>query len=147
MTSVITVVILAVAPIVGCYLAWWYQFGRGGSTDAQHPARNGQGGQTMPGVLAAPERARVTRWVEDSRAVFERARRALDEYDQRKTAADAAQKEREHLQQTRAALRAEVRRVCAEIERLQNERAESTRWCATMMQEAAARLRIGHPPA
>ena len=147
MTSVITVVILAVAPIVVCYLASWYQFGRLGPTDAPHHATNSQDGHTMPCVMAGTALERATRWVEDGRTVFESACRMLHECDQLKKAADAAQGEREQLQQTLAALRAEVGRVRAEIERLQNERAESAQWFAAMIKEAASRFRIERPPA
>jgi hypothetical protein len=147
MTSVITLVILAVAPIVVCYLASWYQFGRLGPTDAPHHATTSQDGHTMPCVMAGTALERVTRWVEDGRAVFESVCRMLHTCDQLKEAADAAQKEREQLQQTLAALRAEVGRVHAEIERLQNERAESAQWFAAMIKEAASRFRIEHSPA
>ena len=147
MTSVLTLVILAVAPIVVCYLASWYQFGHLGPADAPRRATNNQDEHAMPCAMAGTALERVTRWVEDGRAVFESGCRILHTYDQLTEAADAAQKNREQLQQTLATLRAEVRRIHAEIERLQSERVESARWYVALMREATARLRIEHPPA
>ncbi len=53
--------------------------------------------------------------------------------------------DRERLQQTCAALRAEVRQLQADIERDDTEWIESVRWFAAMMTQAAARLRIEPP--
>ena len=147
MTSVITLVILAVAPIVVCYLASWYQFGRLGPTDAPHHATTSQDGHTMPCVMAGTALERATRWVEDGRTVFESACRMLHECDQLKEAAGAAQKQCERLQQNCEELREEVRRLRAETERVQKERAESAQWFAAMIKEAASRFRIERPPA
>jgi hypothetical protein len=147
MTSLVTLVLLAVVPIVVCYLASWYQFGHLGPTDDPPHATNGQDGHPVPCVMAGTALERVTRWVEDGPTVFESARRMLHACDQLKKAADAALEERERLQQTCAALRAEVRQLQADIERVHTERIESGRWFAAMMTEAAPRLRIDHPPA
>jgi hypothetical protein len=141
-TSLATLLILAVAPIVVCYLASWYQFRHLGPTDNPHHATNGQDGHPMPRVMAGTALERVTRWVEDGSAVFESACRMLHEYDQLKKAADAAQEERERLQQTCDAWRAEVRQLQADIERARTARADTAQWFSAMIKETAARLRI-----
>ncbi len=147
MTSVITLTLLAVAPIVVCSLAWWYQFGRGSATHDEHPGRNDQGGHTTPPVKAGTAWEQATQWVEDGRAVFESIRWVLQEYDQTTEAARAVLTDRERLQQTCEALRAEIRQLRADMERGDSEWIESVRWFATVMREAAARLQIEPPPA
>jgi len=150
MPSLITLMLLACAPIVGGYLAWRYQFPKGVTTHDRQQATNGQGERPMTSktsVMAGPEGERMIRWMEDSPAVFEGVRRMLRECAQVKEAAGAAQKDCERLQQQCEALREEVRRLQAETERLHTERAESAQWFTAMMKEAASRLRIEHPPA
>jgi len=101
----------------------------------------------MPSEMGGPERERVLRWMEDSPAVFKGVRQILDERDQLKEAAGAAQKECQRLRQHCDALREEVRQLQTELQRLQKERAESAQWFATMIREAAARFPITPPPA
>jgi septal ring factor EnvC (AmiA/AmiB activator) len=85
--------------------------------------------------------------MEDSPTVFENVGRMLREYDQCKTALEAAQAERDRLQQQCEALREEARQLHAELERLQKDRAEAAQWVATMLQEAATRFPLTPPPA
>ncbi len=101
----------------------------------------------MPSGIAGPEKARAIRWLEESPTVFETVRRILREYDQCKTALEAARADRQRLQQHCDALREEVRQLQAEVARLRKERAESAQWLAAMMREAAARFPIQPPPA
>jgi len=147
MPSLITLMLLACAPLVVGYLAWRYQCPRGVTTHDRHQATNGQGERTMTSVMAGPERERVIRWMEESSAVFEGVRRTLHECDQLKEAAGVAEKQCERLQQNCEELREEVRRLRAETERVQKERAESAQWFAAMIKEAASRFRIERPPA
>jgi chromosome segregation ATPase len=147
MPSLIVLMLLACGPAVVCYLARRYRFPRGVTTHDQHQATNGRGERTLTRVMAGTEGERVIRWMEEGRTVFESVRRILDECDQLKEAAGAAQKECEQLQQHCEELREEVRRLQAETERVQKERAESARWFAAMVKDAASRFRIQHPPA
>jgi archaellum component FlaC len=147
MTSLINLILLACAPIVVVYLAWRWQFPKGVTSDDRHQATNGQGERTMTGVMAGPDAAQVIRWIEESPTVFESVRRFLQEYNQVKEAAGAAQEECERLRQNCEGLREEVKRLQAETERVNKEQAESAQWLATVMREAASRFRIEQPPA
>jgi hypothetical protein len=147
MPSLITLMLLACAPVVVGYLAWRYQCPRGVTTHDRPQATNDPGERTMPSEMGGPEGERVIRWMEDSPTVFENVRRMLHEYDQAKEAARAAQTDRERLQQHCEALREEIRQLQAEVKHLQKERAESAQWFATVMREAAARFLIMPPPA
>jgi len=147
MPPLITLMLLACAPIVVGYLAWRSQFPRGVTTQDRQQATNGQGERPMTGEMEGPEVDRMVRWMKDSPAVFEGVHRILREREQSKEAAGAAQKECERLRQQGEALREEVRRLQAETERLQKERADTAQWFAAMMKEAAARLRVERPPA
>ena len=101
----------------------------------------------MTSGVVGTERDQVVRWMEEGRSVLEGVHRILHECDQFKGAAEAAQKECERLQHECEQLRAETIRLKADNERGQRERAETAQWFTTMMNEAASRLRIEHPPA
>lgn len=101
----------------------------------------------MPSEMGGPEGERVIRWMEDSPAVFQGVRQILDERDQLKAVAAAAQKECQRLRQHCDALREEVRQLQTELKRLQTDRAEAAHWVVTMLQEAAARFPLTPPPA
>lgn len=147
MPSLITLMLLACAPLVAGYLAWRCQCPRGVTTHDWHQAANGLGERTMPSEIGGPDDERVIQWMEESPTIFTGVRRILDECDQLRLAAGAAQKECGRLRQHCEELRQEVRRLQAEAERVQRERAESAQWLAAMMKEAASRFRIEHPPA
>ena len=101
----------------------------------------------MTSEMARPAAERVIRWMEASPTVFENVGRVLREYDQCKTALEAAQTDRARLQQQCEALREEARQLHAELGRLQKERADAAHWFANMMQVAAARFPTTPPPA
>ena len=100
----------------------------------------------MTSVMVGPEGERVLRWMEAGPTVFESVRRILEDCDQFRETAGAAQKECERLQQSCEELRREVRRLQGETERVQKERDESAQWLAAMMKEAASRFRIERSP-
>jgi polyhydroxyalkanoate synthesis regulator phasin len=147
MSSLITLALLACAPIVVGYLAWRYRCPRGVTTHDRHPATHNQGERTMTSEMARPAAEQVIRWMEDSPKVFEGVRRLLDACDQATEAARVAQTDRERLLQQCEGLREQVRQLQAELARLQKERGEAAHWFATMMREAAARFPTTPPPA
>ena len=147
MPPLITLMLLACAPIVVGYLAWRSQFPRGVTTQDRQQATNAQGERPMTSEMTGPAQERVLRWMEDSPAVFEGVRQLLRERSQFKVVAEAAQAECERLQQQCEALREEVRRRTVETERLQQERTETALWFSAMIKETAARLRIEPPSA
>jgi hypothetical protein len=147
MPWLITLMLLACAPLLVGYLAWRYHCCRGVSTHDRHHLTTRQGELTLPSMIAGPERERVIRWMEASPTVFENVGRVLREYDQCKTALEAAQTDRARFQQQCEALREEARQLHAELGRLQKERADAAHWVTTMLQEAAARFPLTPPPA
>jgi hypothetical protein len=142
-----TLMLLACAPIVVGYLAWRHQFPKSVTTHDQQEATNGQGERPMTSGVAGPEGERVLRWMDDAPAVFEGVRQLLRERSLFTVVAEAAQTERDRLQQQCEALRQEVRRLQAETERVHTERAETAQWLSSMIKEAASRFRIEPPPA
>ena len=147
MPPLITLMLLACAPLAVGYLAWRYQCSRGVTTHDQHQETKRRGERPMTSVMVGPEGERAIRWMEESPAAFERIRQVLRERSQFKVVAEAAQKECERLQQNCEELREEVRRLQAETERLRKERAETAQWFAAMIKEAVPRFRIEYPPA
>jgi len=101
----------------------------------------------MTSVVAATDREQVVRWMEEGRSVLESVHRILHECDQFKGVAEAAQKECKQLKLECDQLRAEISQLKTDNERGQKERAETAQWFTAMMNEAASRLRIEHPPA
>jgi uncharacterized protein YlxW (UPF0749 family) len=94
----------------------------------------------MTGVAAGTEREQVIRWLQERMSVVKAVRQILHERDQFKAAAEAAQQECTRLRREGEELRAEVRRLTTESERVHRERAEMAQWLAARMTEAAARL-------
>jgi regulator of replication initiation timing len=101
----------------------------------------------MTSVGMGAERVQVVRWMEEGRSVLENVHKILSECDQLKGMAEAAQKECARLQSECEQLRTEISRLTAEGERAQKERAEMAQWFTAMLNQAASRLRIEHPPA
>jgi predicted nuclease with TOPRIM domain len=79
--------------------------------------------------------------------VLEILQKILQECDHLREVAEAAQKDSERVQRDCEQLRAEVSRLKEDNERVQRERAETAKWFATMMSEAASRLRLDRPAA
>jgi uncharacterized protein YlxW (UPF0749 family) len=100
----------------------------------------------MTSVVAGAEREQLVQWMEEGRGVLEILQKILQGCDHLREVAEAAQKENERVQRDCEQLRAEVGRLKEDGERLQRERAETTQWFATMMSEAASRLRLDRPP-
>jgi hypothetical protein len=128
------------------YVVWAYTPKEGTSHDPHHATKS-RGGRTMTDAVAGTEQERVIRWMEEGPTVFKGVRRTLDECDQLKEAAGAAQKECQRLRQHCEELREEVRRLQAETERLQKDRAKLARWFTFKVEEAAARFPITPSPA
>ena len=113
-----------------------------GDTDATE-----KGDQHMTGVGVGAEREQIIRWMEEGRTILEIIVRLLNDADQLKVAADAAQKENERLRYECDQLRREVNQLTADHERSKKERAEIAQWFSSVMSEAASRLLIERPPA
>jgi predicted nuclease with TOPRIM domain len=101
----------------------------------------------MADEVAGTVPAQVMRWVEAGPTVLDSVRGMLREHTKLKMIVEATQDECERLRHQDAQLRAEIRRLTAEAERVHKERAESAQWFAAMMNEASGRLRGEHSPA
>lgn len=101
----------------------------------------------MASVLVGAEWEQLVQWMEQGRSVLEILQKILHDCDHLREVAEAAQKDNERLQRDCEQLRAEVSRLTEDSERLQREGAETAQWFATMMGEAASRLRFERPPA
>lgn len=101
----------------------------------------------MTGTAVGTEREHVVRWMEEGRNILEVIVKLLNDSDQFKAAADAAQKESERLRHECEQLRGEVNQLKADHERGKKERAEIAQWFSSVMSEAASRLLIERPPA
>jgi hypothetical protein len=113
----------------------------------QHRATKREGDRTMADEVAGTVPAQVMRWVEAGPTVLDSVRGMLREHTKLKMIVEATQDECERLRHQDAQLRAEIRRLTAEAERVHKERAESAQWFAAMMNEASGRLRGEHSPA
>ena len=85
--------------------------------------------------------------MEEGRNVLDIIVKLLNDLDQLKGAADAAQKDNERLRYECDQLRGEVNQLKADHERSKKERAEIAQWFSSVMSEAASRLLIERPPA
>ena len=101
----------------------------------------------MTGVVVGAEREQIVRWMEEGRNILEIIVKLLNDADQLKVAADAAQQENERLRYECDQLRGEVNQLHADHERSKKERAEIAQWFSSVMSEAASRLLIERPPA
>ena len=101
----------------------------------------------MTSVAVGAEREQIVRWMEEGRNILEIIVKLLNDADQLKVAADAAQRENERLRYECDQLRGEVNQLNADQERSKKERAEIAQWFSAVMSEAASRLLIEHPPA
>ena len=101
----------------------------------------------MTSVAVGAEREQIVRWMEEGRNILEIIVKLLNDADQLKVAADAAQRENERLRYECDQLRGEVNQLNADQERSKKERAEIAQWFSAVMSEAASRLRIERPPA
>ncbi len=101
----------------------------------------------MDGVAVGSEREQVIRWMEDGRNILEIIVKLLNDADQLKVTADAAQKENDRLRYECDELRGQVNQLHADRERSKKERAEIAQWFSSVMSEAASRLLIERPPA
>jgi len=101
----------------------------------------------MTSVVVGAEREQLVQWMEEGRSVLDILQKILHDSDQLREVAEAAQKDGERFQRDCEQLRAEVSRLKEDGERLQREGAETAQWFATMMSEAASRLRFERPPA
>jgi cell shape-determining protein MreC len=101
----------------------------------------------MTSVVAGAEREQLIQWMEEGRGVLEILQKILQDCDHFKAVAEAAQQDSERIQRDCEQLRAEVSRLKEDSERVQQERAENAKWFATMMSEAASRLRLDRPAA
>jgi hypothetical protein len=105
----------------------------------------GKGERTMTGVALGAEREQVIRWMEEGRTILEIVVKLLNESDQFKAAAEAAQRESERLRQECERLRGDVNQLKADYERSKKERAEIAQWFSGVMSEAASRLLAERP--
>jgi regulator of replication initiation timing len=101
----------------------------------------------MTGVTVGAEREQIVRWMEEGRNILEIIVKLLNDFDQLKGTAEAAQKENERLRFDCEQLRAQVTQLKADHERSQKERAEIAQWFSRVMSEAASRLLIERPSA
>ena len=101
----------------------------------------------MTSVAVGAEREQIVRWMEEGRNILEIIVKLLNDADQLKVAADAAQRENERLRYECDQLRGEVNQLNADQERSKKERAEIAQWFSSVMSEAASRLLIERPPA
>jgi len=101
----------------------------------------------MTGVVVGAEREQIVRWMEEGRNILEIIVKLLNDADQLKVAADAAQQENERLRYECDQLRGEVNQLRADYDRSKKERAEIAQWFSSVMSEAASRLLIERPPA
>jgi regulator of replication initiation timing len=101
----------------------------------------------MTSVAVGAEREQIVRWMEEGRNILEIIVKLLNDADQLKVAADAAQRENERLRYECDQLRGEVNQLNADQERSKKERAEIAQWFSAVMSEAASRLLIERPPA
>jgi regulator of replication initiation timing len=101
----------------------------------------------MTSVAVGAEREQIVRWMEEGRNILEIIVKLLNDADQLKVAADAAQRENERLRYECDQLRGEVNQLKADQERSKKERAEIAQWFSAVMSEAASRLLIERPPA
>jgi len=100
----------------------------------------------MTGVVVGAEREQIVRWMEEGRNILEIIVKLLNDADQLKVAADAAQQENERLRYECDQLRGEVNQLRADYDRSKKERAEIAQWFSSVMSEAASRLLIDRPP-
>jgi len=146
MILLFVLMLLTVGLVLLGYAVWAYNSDEGPRPD-RHQAAQSRGDRPMTGVAVGTEREQVIRWLEERMSVLKAVRQILQERDQFKAVAVAAQQECERLRHEGEQLRAEVSRLAAESERLQKERAETVQWFTAMMNETAARLLTEPSPA
>jgi regulator of replication initiation timing len=119
-----------------------------GTSRAISAKRSTQGKErTMTGVALGTEREQVVRWMEEGRTILEIIVKLLNDSDQFKAAAEAAQRENDRLRQECEQLRGDVNQLKADHERSKKERAEIAQWFSGVMSEAASRLLAERPQA
>ena len=117
----------------------------------------------MTSVVAGEEREQAIRWIEEGRSVLGMINGILNDYDRLRAAAEAAERERDRLQEmvnelerVRSLaetlqrdceqLRAERGQLEAEKEQTHKEREDIAQWFTSFMNEAVSRLRTQQVP-
>ncbi len=91
--------------------------------------------------MVADWTTQVAQWIDQGGMIVEEMRGIVSECDKSKRDLVSIQQRYEDLQKECEALRTEVHRLTAQVERAQSEHAETAEWFSTVMLEAATRLR------